>query len=68
MTALDTRPIRTFPARRGRVSGRHLDALDRLWPVYGVPVAAGPAAPLHAVTLFGRPLPLPQFEQLLAAA
>lgn len=36
--------IRTFHPRRGRLSGRHLDALDRLWPGYGltVPDAADP--------------------------
>ncbi|MDG4788418.1 tRNA (guanosine(46)-N7)-methyltransferase TrmB [Micromonospora sp. WMMD1102] len=30
--------IRTFHPRRGRLSGRHLDALDRLWPRYGLTV------------------------------
>lgn len=30
--------IRTFHPRRGRLSGRHEDALARLWPVYGVPI------------------------------
>ncbi|AVT40477.1 tRNA (guanosine(46)-N7)-methyltransferase TrmB [Plantactinospora sp. BB1] len=30
--------IRTFHPRRGRLSGRHLDALDRLWPGYGLTV------------------------------
>ncbi|MFD0970908.1 tRNA (guanosine(46)-N7)-methyltransferase TrmB [Plantactinospora endophytica] len=30
--------IRTFHPRRGRLSARHLDALDRLWPRYGLTV------------------------------
>jgi tRNA (guanine-N7-)-methyltransferase len=34
---------------------RHRDALDRLWPVYGIP-AAGPG--IHPVELFGRDVPL----------
>lgn len=36
--------VRTFHPRRGRLSGRHHDALRRLWPVLGVPVALPPAA------------------------
>ena len=35
--------IRTFHPRRGRLSARHLDALDRLWPRYGLVVSPGPA-------------------------
>ena len=53
--------VRTYHLRRGRLSGRHLDALARLWPVYGVPVApepGGPDAPLDTVGLFGRKAPL----------
>ncbi|MFY1693612.1 tRNA (guanosine(46)-N7)-methyltransferase TrmB [Plantactinospora sp. WMMB782] len=58
--------IRTFHPRRGRLSGRHLDALDRLWPRYGltVPFPAhpdngpqGPPAPEGAVTPQGPPAP-----------
>ncbi|HCU48886.1 MAG TPA: tRNA (guanosine(46)-N7)-methyltransferase TrmB, partial [Micromonosporaceae bacterium] len=30
--------ITTFYPRRGRVSGRHEDALTRLWPLYGVDI------------------------------
>jgi tRNA (guanine-N7-)-methyltransferase len=30
--------VRTYHPRRGRLSGRHLDALDRLLPVYGIAV------------------------------
>ncbi|HLL68909.1 MAG TPA: tRNA (guanosine(46)-N7)-methyltransferase TrmB [Micromonosporaceae bacterium] len=36
------------------MSRRHADALDRLWPVFGVPVATGPTVPLDAELLFGR--------------
>jgi tRNA (guanine-N7-)-methyltransferase len=46
--------IRTYHPRRGRLSGRHHDALDRLLPVYGV-VGDGPLDPAR---LFGRDLPL----------
>ncbi len=67
MTTLEHRPlehrpltrIRTFHPRRGRLSGRHRDALERLWPRYGVPVAApGPATVLDPATVFGRVAPL----------
>jgi tRNA (guanine-N7-)-methyltransferase len=38
--------IRTFHPRRGRLSGRHLDALDRLWPALGLDIPdAGPDTP-----------------------
>jgi tRNA (guanine-N7-)-methyltransferase len=50
-----TQQVRTFHPRRGRMGGRHRDALVRLWPAYGVTVADGP---LDAVALFGRDLPL----------
>ncbi|WP_192772295.1 tRNA (guanosine(46)-N7)-methyltransferase TrmB [Plantactinospora soyae] len=33
--------VRTFHPRRGRLSGRHLDALDRLWPRYGFTIPTG---------------------------
>jgi tRNA (guanine-N7-)-methyltransferase len=48
------RGIRTFHPRRGRLSARHHDALDRLMPMYGVP-AEGPIDPS---ILFDRDLPL----------
>ena len=48
------RGIRTFHPRRGRLSGRHHDALTRLMPVYGVPADG----PIETPTLFGRDLPL----------
>ncbi|HEX5542624.1 MAG TPA: tRNA (guanosine(46)-N7)-methyltransferase TrmB [Micromonospora sp.] len=34
--------IRTFHPRRGRLSGRHVDALDRLWPRYGLVIPPVP--------------------------
>jgi tRNA (guanine-N7-)-methyltransferase len=37
---------------------RHADALDRLWPVYGVPVAQDVAPPIDLVQLFGRQAPV----------
>jgi tRNA (guanine-N7-)-methyltransferase len=50
--------IRTFPPRRGRLSGRHLDALDRLWPAYGLVVPDAPEAPMDLATMFGRRAPV----------
>jgi tRNA (guanine-N7-)-methyltransferase len=64
--------IRTFHPRRGRLSGRHRDALERLWPAYGIDAAEegteegtaqgtddGPAGgPLDVAALFGRRAPL----------
>jgi tRNA (guanine-N7-)-methyltransferase len=47
--------ITTFYPRRGRVSGRHEDALTRLWPSFGVDV---PGPLLDLETLFGRHAPL----------
>ena len=47
--------MRTFHPRRGRLSGRHLDALDRLRPHLGFRVGS---APLDPVALFGRAAPL----------
>lgn len=50
--------IRTFHPRRGRLSGRHLDALDRLWPTYGLVVPETPEALVDLSTLFGRRAPV----------
>jgi tRNA (guanine-N7-)-methyltransferase len=50
--------IRTFHPRRGRLSGRHLDALDRLWPAYGLLVPEADAAPFDLPGLFGRRAPV----------
>jgi tRNA (guanine-N7-)-methyltransferase len=48
------RGVRTFHPRRGRLSGRHHDALARLMPLYGIPAAGV----LDATSLFGREMPL----------
>jgi len=66
-----TTRIRTFHPRRGRLSGRHHEALASLWPAYGLEVPEpgqpapldptaplDPAAPLDPVVLFGRRAPL----------
>jgi tRNA (guanine-N7-)-methyltransferase len=50
--------IRTFHPRRGRLSARHLDALDRLWPAYGLFVPDAPEARVDLATLFGRRVPV----------
>jgi tRNA (guanine-N7-)-methyltransferase len=47
--------ITTFYPRRGRVSGRHEDALARLLPLYGVKI---PGPPLDLPALFGRAAPV----------
>lgn len=49
--------VTTFYPRRGRVSDRHEDALSRLWPEYGVDIAA-PWRPLDLQSLFGRGAPV----------
>jgi tRNA (guanine-N7-)-methyltransferase len=51
---IELRPIRTFHPRRGRMSGRHADALAELWPVYGLTVIDGDRTPLDLAALFGR--------------
>ena len=48
-------PLRTYKARRGRVTPGQADALDRLWARYGVTVEA---APLDLAELFGRRAPV----------
>lgn len=51
--------IRTFHPRRGRMSGRHRDALARLWAEYGVDVPGpGTPVPLDPDAVFGRAAPL----------
>ncbi len=50
--------IRTYHRRDGRVSARHEDALDRLWPVYGVAVPHTEVSPLDPPALYGRTAPL----------
>ncbi|MFC0527048.1 tRNA (guanosine(46)-N7)-methyltransferase TrmB [Phytohabitans kaempferiae] len=50
--------VRTFHPRRGRMNGRHADALTRLWPLWGVPIPETPTARLDLPALFGRRAPL----------
>jgi tRNA (guanine-N7-)-methyltransferase len=47
--------VTTYYPRRGRVSPRHDDALNRLFPQYGVRI---PGPPIEPATLFGRVAPL----------
>jgi tRNA (guanine-N7-)-methyltransferase len=49
--------IRTYHPRGGRLSGRHHDALDRLYDAYGLAVAELPT-PLDLAALFGRTAPV----------
>ena len=48
-------PLQTFRLRRGRVTATQADALDRLWPRWGVDVDG---TPLHLPALFGRTAPV----------
>jgi tRNA (guanine-N7-)-methyltransferase len=50
-----TATIRTYHPRARRMSGRHHEALTRLWPTYGVTVDG---TPLDLPVLFGRDAPL----------
>lgn len=50
--------VRTFHPRRGRMSGRHADALTRLWPVYGLSIPRMPTTRIDPAALFGRRAPL----------
>lgn len=43
--------VRTYKPRRGRLGTRRREALERLWPCYGVAVTGGP---LDLTGLFGR--------------
>ena len=56
-TADGDRPIRTFHPRRGRMSARHTDAVDELWPRFGLTVTDGDRKPLDLHGLFGRDAP-----------
>ncbi|WFE29045.1 tRNA (guanosine(46)-N7)-methyltransferase TrmB [Solwaraspora sp. WMMD791] len=49
--------IRTYHPRRGRLSGRHHDALDRLFAAYAMTVVELPA-PLDLPAVFGRAAPV----------
>jgi tRNA (guanine-N7-)-methyltransferase len=57
MSDTTERPIRTFHPRRGRMSGRHADAMTDLWPTYGLTVLDGDRTPLDLAELFGRDAP-----------
>ena len=48
-------PLQTFRLRRGRVTATQADALDRLWPRWGVDVDG---TPLDLPALFGRVAPV----------
>lgn len=48
------RHIRSFVRREGRLTPAQFDALERLWPRYGIEL---PSAPLELDTLFGRRAP-----------
>ncbi|MGW1060241.1 tRNA (guanosine(46)-N7)-methyltransferase TrmB [Micromonospora rubida] len=50
--------IRTFHPRRGRMSDRQVDDLDRLWPAYGMTITDDLAAPVDLAALFGRRAPV----------
>ncbi|MFI7544120.1 tRNA (guanosine(46)-N7)-methyltransferase TrmB [Actinoplanes sp. NPDC049599] len=58
MSETTERPIRTFHPRRGRMSGRHADAMADVWPVYGFTVVDGDRTPLDPAELFGRGAPV----------
>jgi tRNA (guanine-N7-)-methyltransferase len=50
--------IRTFHPRRGRLSNRHLDALERLWAEYGVDIPQSTDESVHLTRTFPRPAPI----------
>jgi tRNA (guanine-N7-)-methyltransferase len=54
---VDTRPIRTFHPRRGRMSGRHTGAMAEMWPTHGLTVIDGDRTPLDLAAMFGRDAP-----------
>lgn len=55
LTVVSVQRVTTFYPRRGRVSGRHEDALARLFPRYGVKI---PGPVLDFAELFGRDAPV----------
>ncbi len=57
MNSTESRPIRTFHPRRGRMSNRGADAYDRLWPVFGLTVDDGDRTVRNLTDLFGRDAP-----------
>ncbi|MEO3744601.1 tRNA (guanosine(46)-N7)-methyltransferase TrmB [Plantactinospora sp. B5E13] len=53
--------IRTFHPRRGRLGVRQHDALERLWPTYGLEIPPGPPpapTPVDLAALFDRHAPV----------
>ncbi|MEV6301557.1 tRNA (guanosine(46)-N7)-methyltransferase TrmB [Actinoplanes sp. NPDC051861] len=52
------RPIRTFHPRRGRMSARHFDAYEALWPRFGLTIVDGDRSPLDLAALFERDAPV----------
>jgi tRNA (guanine-N7-)-methyltransferase len=57
MDSTESRPIRTFHPRRGRMSNRGADAYDRLWPVFGMTIDDGDRTVRDLTELFGRDAP-----------
>jgi tRNA (guanine-N7-)-methyltransferase len=49
-----TRTVRSFVRRRGRITEAQKEALEKLWPVYGL----DPKTPFDAEMIFGRKAPL----------
>ncbi len=54
-SALHLRRVRSFVRREGRITQAQKDALERLWPRFGI---EPPAAPLDFAQIFGRSAPL----------
>jgi tRNA (guanine-N7-)-methyltransferase len=54
-TALHLRRVRSFVRREGRITQAQKDALERLWPRWGI---EPPEAPLDFPAIFGRVAPL----------
>ena len=59
INALPHGRVRTFHPRRGRMSPKHHDAMERLWESHGIDVPLDPAEalPLDLAALFGREAP-----------
>ena len=56
--SVPTQPhIRTFKPRRGRITAAQTNALDRLWPRWGLEIPAE-GEPLDLTALFGRAAPV----------
>jgi tRNA (guanine-N7-)-methyltransferase len=57
MSETDSRPIRTFHPRRGRLGPRQAEAYEALWPRFGLTIEDGDRTPLDLEQLFGRRAP-----------